>query len=55
MKPPLQALVEKAKEIVALWEEKFPNYKIEIIVADLEVNLPHVAKGALKVSMKKKR
>ena len=51
---PIPPLVEHAKEIVALWEEKFPNYEIETIVADLEVNLPKIAKGSLKVSMKKK-
>ena len=51
---PIPPLVEHAKEIVALWQEKFPEYEIETIVADLEVNLPKIAKGTLKVSMKRK-
>ena len=46
--------VKSAKEIVDLWEKEFPNYDIETIVADLEINVPQIAKGTLKVSMKEK-
>ena len=51
---PLKPLVKRAKELVELWQKEFPDYEIETIVADIEVNIPRVAKGMLKVSMKKK-
>ena len=46
--------VRSAKEIVDLWEKEFPNYEIETIIADLEINVPQFAKGTLKVSMKER-
>jgi len=50
----VKPLIKSAKEIVDSWEEKFPDYEIESIVADLELNLPKSLKGSLKVTMKKK-
>ena len=46
--------IRSAKEIVDLWEKEFPDYEIETIVADLEINLPKSLKGTLKVFMKRK-
>jgi len=57
---PIKKAVSKvSRDMMDFLKNEFPDYEIEYVVADLELNIPlplsdKVAKGSLKVTMKKK-
>lgn len=57
--PIKKAVLKVSRDMMDFLENEFQDYEIECIVADLELNIPlplsdKVAKGSLKVTMKKK-
>jgi hypothetical protein len=52
---PLEFVGEKAKKALENFKTAFPDYEIEYLVAELEVKIPHVGKGSLKVKMRENR
>ena len=54
MQKPLEFLRKRVRELLDALKEDFPDYQIEQVVADLELKIPKMAKGSLKVTMRKK-
>lgn len=53
MKKPMEIMGNKARKAIENFMKAFPNYKIEHIVADLQVKIRGI-EGTLQIKMKKK-
>jgi len=51
---PMEIAGKQARKALDSFKKAFSDYEIEYVVADLELKIPQVGKGSLKVTMKKK-